>query len=254
MSRRRSLNSPSGGLAEYPWWFNAGIGLTIYFGLPNVVPLIDGVTPLIVSIADMVKWLSVLFVIPILVGMARSRRRKRFLIQNRTQERISALDWREFEVLIENYYNILGYQTSRDPDDGPDGGVDVRVWDAEGSCHLIQCKHWKVEKVGVKIVRELLGVVTAEGAAGGVVVTSGTYTQDARNFARDRGVAIKLVDGNDLLQMLGGLPSRKSPSTQICPRCQSNLVLRRATKGRKKGKMFYGCESFPKCRYTRTTS
>lgn len=35
-----------------------------------------------------------------------------------------------------------------------------------------------------------------------------------------------------------------------CPRCGNNLVLRVAKKGNYVGKQFYGCSSFPKCRYT----
>ncbi len=35
----------------------------------------------------------------------------------------------------------------------------------------------------------------------------------------------------------------------ICPKCGSALVLRTAKKGENAGKQFYGCSSFPKCRY-----
>jgi restriction system protein len=52
----------------------------------------------------------------------------------------------------------------------------------------------------VRVVRELFGVLTAEGAAGGVVITSGAFTQEARNFAR--GKALKLVDGGQLQAMI----------------------------------------------------
>ncbi|MBQ5331593.1 MAG: topoisomerase DNA-binding C4 zinc finger domain-containing protein [Oscillospiraceae bacterium] len=38
----------------------------------------------------------------------------------------------------------------------------------------------------------------------------------------------------------------------ICPRCGSELVLRKARKGKDAGKNFYGCSRFPKCRYTRS--
>lgn len=34
-----------------------------------------------------------------------------------------------------------------------------------------------------------------------------------------------------------------------CPRCGAELVLRMASKGVNAGKQFYGCKSFPKCRY-----
>lgn len=35
----------------------------------------------------------------------------------------------------------------------------------------------------------------------------------------------------------------------VCPRCGSPLVLRIAKKGKNSGRSFYGCSSFPKCRY-----
>ena len=36
---------------------------------------------------------------------------------------------------------------------------------------------------------------------------------------------------------------------RICPRCGALLVLRVAKKGKNAGQSFYGCSSFPKCRY-----
>ncbi len=39
------------------------------------------------------------------------------------------------------------------------------------------------------------------------------------------------------------------PQEKTCPRCGNALVLRTATKGDRAGKRFYGCSSFPKCRY-----
>ncbi len=50
--------------------------------------------------------------------------------------------------------------------------------------------------------------------------------------------------------------SIKSPVVQdnkekskICPKCGNELILRTATKGANVGNKFYGCSSFPKCRY-----
>lgn len=36
---------------------------------------------------------------------------------------------------------------------------------------------------------------------------------------------------------------------KICPRCGNGLVLRSAKKGQNAGQQFYGCSTFPKCRY-----
>ncbi len=35
----------------------------------------------------------------------------------------------------------------------------------------------------------------------------------------------------------------------ICPRCGGKLVVRIATKGARKGKKFFGCSNYPKCKY-----
>nr|WP_307761660.1 restriction endonuclease [uncultured Pseudomonas sp.] len=43
------------------------------------------------------------------------------------------------------------------------------------------------------MIREFFGVMAAEGAAGGFVVTSGRYTAEAKDFAN--GWNIQLVDG-----------------------------------------------------------
>lgn len=42
-------------------------------------------------------------------------------------------------------------------------------------------------------------------------------------------------------------PTEKS---KVCPRCGSGLVLRTAKRGDNKGNQFYGCGSYPKCRFT----
>lgn len=39
-------------------------------------------------------------------------------------------------------------------------------------------------------------------------------------------------------------------NVMLCPRCGSQLVERKSTKGKYAGGMFWGCSNFPKCRYT----
>ncbi len=40
-----------------------------------------------------------------------------------------------------------------------------------------------------------------------------------------------------------------SSQERMCPRCGKRLILRTASKGEHTGEQFWGCESFPKCRY-----
>ena len=131
----------------------------------------------------------------------------------------------------------------------------------EGATYLIQCKHWKMSKVGVNIIREHLGVIVSEGAAGGFVVTSGVYTAEANDFAKKNN--IKLLDGDTLYRFINKTrqpisPEQKSLPTKLnlsntnetpsCPICQQAMVMRTAKKGSNAGNNFWGCSQFPKCR------
>jgi len=123
----------------------------------------------------------------------------------------------------------------------------------DGGLVLVQCKHWKSNKVGVNIVRELLGVITAKHATSGILITSGIFTQEAKNFASDK--PIDLVDGTQLLQLIGNVQKdrlifERPTSGKLCPKCGDEMVLRTAQRGPNPGQKFWGCSNFPRCRYT----
>ncbi|WP_091689106.1 restriction endonuclease [Anaerocolumna aminovalerica] len=56
--------------------------------------------------------------------------------------------------------------------------------------------------MGVQLVRSLLGVQSDRKANKAVLVTSSSFTKDARKFAERQQHLISLVDFNDLLQMM----------------------------------------------------
>ncbi|EID4426205.1 topoisomerase DNA-binding C4 zinc finger domain-containing protein, partial [Vibrio vulnificus] len=43
-------------------------------------------------------------------------------------------------------------------------------------------------------------------------------------------------------------------TTPLCPSCHAPLVMRTAKRGQNKGNQFYGCSSYPRCRYTKDIS
>jgi restriction system protein len=168
------------------------------------------------------------------------------------------LSWQEFEHLVGEIFRRRGYSVV-ETGKGADGGVDL-VARKEGRTVLIQCKHWRTRDVGVSIVRELLGAVAARRASGGVVVTVGGFTEEARRFARE--AQVELIDGDALRRLahkVGNAPHR--PASQaagdpidkslVCPMCQSPMVKRVARRGVNKGQAFLGCTRFPDCRATR---
>lgn len=122
-------------------------------------------------------------------------------IQGRSKDGFEDITWQDFEVLVAELFRRHGFEVSLQGGDHPDGGIDAIV-KRDGGVYLVQCKHWKAQRVGVKVVRELYGVVAAEGMDGGYVVTSGHFTPDAVDFAQ--GIAMQLINGRQLTALLDG--------------------------------------------------
>lgn len=100
---------------------------------------------------------------------------------------------RDFEIFTARLFNQLGYvstvtQFSRD------GGKDVIL---NGNIY-IECKHYK-GSVGREIANKLYGVMCADGAKGGIIITTGHFTHDCIQFCRK--VGILLYDMNGILKL-----------------------------------------------------
>lgn len=190
----------------------------------------------------------------------------------KTADALEGMSWREFELLVGEGFRRKGFQVEELGGAGADGGVDL-VLRQRGEKHLVQCKQWRAYKVGVQVVRELYGVMAASGAAGGFVVTSGRFTQEAREFAKGRNV--ELIGGDALFALIrsardagrgAGRDARSrsaeaqtqpeamhtssASATPACPRCAGQMVRRTARKGAHAGESFWGCAAFPRCRGT----
>ena len=97
----------------------------------------------------------------------------------------------------------------------------------------------------------MFGVLTARQANHFIIISSGTYTQQAIDFAA--GKPIELIDGTKLLALVNHVqisPQVTIEKTKVCPKCSGELVERTAKRGPNAGKTFLGCSNFPKCRYT----
>lgn len=197
-------------------------------------------------------------------GVVAQRRRSELVTAVAASDSPSALSqmtWREFEALVHEAFVLRGYTVRRLGGDGPDGGVDL-VLERGAEKTLVQCKQWRAQKVGVTVLRELYGVMAAQGASAGIVVTSGSFSRDAIDFAEGRN--LQLIARHDLYEMIRGvraaapLPegTTRSVSGTLgapgCPRCGSPMVRRRAKRGSHSGEGFYGCSRFPACWGTRT--
>lgn len=107
----------------------------------------------------------------------------------------------EFENLISNLFNLIGFE-SKLTRSSKDGGVDVVAFDPRpivGGKVVIQAKRYR-NVVGVSAVRDLYGTMINEGAGKGVLVTTSHYGPDAYEFAKNK--PIELIDGGGLLYLL----------------------------------------------------
>ena len=117
-----------------------------------------------------------------------------------TPQQLSPTD---FEDLVERLYTAMGYAARR-TQQTRDGGVDViaiRDHPTGRDKLAIQCKRQE-NPVGRPELQKLLGVITADPSfSAGVMVTTSTFTADARHFA-EMNARIKLVDKNALSLLL----------------------------------------------------
>jgi restriction system protein len=156
----------------------------------------------------------------------------------------------KFDSLVSEAFRRKGFLVLDNIKDGPDGGVDLRLR-KNGQVVFVQCKHWKARSVGVKVVRELYGVMAAKNVKHGIVVTYGEFTSEARGFAKANSIV--LIYGPKLTQMIAlvqqsGNMHTPPEAVRAYPKCGSEMVLRVAKKGAHSGKKFWGCSKFPDCR------
>ena len=252
------------------WWCLPAAALA-YAGVQLVLSLVAFSNPVYRSLLPSAFLLGCLAAgVVLLAGLTAALKkagRRSLYDQQRSLESIRALGWREFEQLTGEAYRRQGYRVTENGGGGADGGIDL-ILQKEGERLLVQCKQWRVFKVGVKPVRELYGVLMAHRADGAIFVTSGTYTQEARDFAA--GKPLRLVDGEALCRLIlpvqaesvvpplrSTVETMATPATAsaeempACPVCERTMVRRTATRGHNSGARFWGCPAYPRCRGTR---
>ena len=273
-------------VAMLPWWAGVALALVSYLLLHGVAsqPIVAATQPgQMGPMLTQTLWRTLAsfgqYLLPIIclagAGMSAWRRRERKnlvvdVAQSKATDALDGMSWREFEMLVGEGFRQQGYQVVETGGGGADGGVDLvlsKPGKSGGEKFLVQCKQWRAFKVGVDVVRELYGVMAARGATGGLVVTSGRFTDEAINFASGRNVT--LVDGPKLHGLLrqakAGVdrsptkfaaaaavqPSAAPVQASSCPLCSKPMARRTAKRGANAGGEFWGCTGYPACRGTR---
>lgn len=121
------------------------------------------------------------------------------------EDRIYQLSPREFEEIVAEIFRKQGFDVIL-TQETRDGGSDIIATHDMGNIPfmvLVECKKYGPNnKVGVSLVRSLLGVQTDQKANKAVLVTTSSFTRDAKIFAERQKHLITLVDCNELLKMM----------------------------------------------------
>jgi len=126
-------------------------------------------------------------------------------------EHLMEISPRSFECIVEQLYKEMGFDTELTPEKG-DGGRDIIAEKNDTGRKektLIECKRYK-KPVGVKLVRELMGVISNEKVNKGVIVTSSSFTRGARELANENP-RIELISCMKLVPLLNEFLGPKWP-------------------------------------------
>ncbi|MFQ5852956.1 MAG: helicase HerA-like domain-containing protein [Candidatus Binatia bacterium] len=110
---------------------------------------------------------------------------------------LANLDWRRFEREIAVLFTHMDYKAWATKPTG-DGGVDVRAIKGEDKV-VIQCKHWRRQKVGPDTIKALHATKEQESASLAFIVTSSELEPVAHRSANQLGV--KVIDGRELINL-----------------------------------------------------
>jgi restriction system protein len=190
--------------ARFPWWLAlvlAAVSYVVFHALSQLPvsasrgleglsgtmtsSLIRGAASALQYIAPVI--LSFGAVVSFLTGQ-RNRRLLAEAKQTAGTSDLQSLTWQDFEHLVGQAFRKRCFVVT-ETNTGPDGGIDLELR-KDGELHLVQCKRWRARKVGVEIVRELYGVMSARGAVGGYVVSSGEFSDEAKRFAAGSNMTV----------------------------------------------------------------
>lgn len=156
----------------------------------------------------------------------------RLLDSNRSLQTIRSLNWRDFERFIAAAFTEKGWNPELVGRAGPDGGVDLVLRKGKQQA-IVQCKQRRFPTgpyVTELEVREFAGVIASRKAVKAFMVTSGVFSPEAVEFA-EKIPQLDLVDGNDLMVMIGR-----------CPKCRAGLEPKQGKYG-----LFLSCVRYPEC-------
>jgi restriction system protein len=167
---------------------------------------------------------------------------------------LRVLEWKRFEILLAAFYARRGFRIEvlrRDADGGVDAALFFKKLPAPVA--MIQCRSGAGRYVGVKPVRELLGLMAHNKVTKGIFHATGDFTREAREFARVNN--INPISGSDLVRRIAEMPGAAQQellktategdyTTPSCPSCGTKMA--KPLSGEDD---YWECSYYPRCRH-----
>lgn len=183
------------------------------------------------------------------ISLKKKKKDYQMLLNSRIDvvDTMSGLDFEKFILVHFQNQGYKGEVTKATNDYGAD-----LILNKDGSKIVVQAKRWK-DKVGITAIQEIAGAINYYGASKGIVITNSYFTPNAQNLAKannielwDRDMLIDIMSKNQGKNLTEKLKSETEVQAEYCPKCNSKLLIRKGKRG-----SFWGCENFPKCRFTK---
>jgi hypothetical protein len=102
----------------------------------------------------------------------------------------------DFEVVCKRVFEGLGYRDVRLGPRVSDVGRDIIMNSPTGETIIVECKHHLWQTIGRPVVQKLHSAVIFFSAAKGILVTTGYFSEEARDYAARLDGLVELVDLN----------------------------------------------------------
>ncbi len=186
MKFQMAKNSLFAVLLRSPWWISFAISAAIVALAKAIMPAI----PLGYAVFAALPFL----VIGSIAAWRQLRAPSAARVAN-TIDAVRAMSWADFAAALEDAFRRDGYTVSR-----IDGAAADFEMTKAGRTALVACKRWKIARLGVDPLRDLVAAKDAREANDCIYVATGEITDGARRFALEK--KIRVVHGAELAQLL----------------------------------------------------
>jgi restriction system protein len=204
-----------------PWWMWLLIGSLLYFVLQGGHAFVDSRVAVESSWPLAIDLSSIAILVACVIAGALSLMNPGSGSSSRDpagNAHVSAqsprMSWGQFELLAVEAFRRRGFQITERGSSAEDGSRNLQLLRGRQR-FLAHCKSWRSATVDIGAVRELYSMVIVSKANGGFVITTGSFTQEARTFAAGR--QLQLIDGQTLRELLRDAEGQPTVMPTIIP-------------------------------------